>query len=203
MKQLIQWTCSAVAAGALITGLALASEKSDAKKAEPKMEEMMKKVEAAGKPGPEHKALEWLVGDWNAEVKLWMDPSAPPNITKGSAKSKWILGNRFVQQEFKGEFMGKPFQGIGLTGYDNMKQKYNSFWIDDVSTAMFTSEGSAGSSGKAITFEGTYDCAMTGEKDKPSKQIVRIISRDKHIHEMYDPSKGANTKTMEITYTRK
>ena len=203
MKYIITCTCSAFVVASLAAGLALADEKSDSKKGDPKMEEMMKKVEAAGKPGAEHKALEPMVGDWNAEVKLWMAPDAPPNVTKGSAKSKWILGGRFVQQEFKGEFMGKPFQGIGLTGYDNMKKKYNSFWVDDVSTAMFTSEGGGESGGKAITLEGKYDCAMTGEKDKASKQIVRIVSRDKHVFEMYDPSQGPNVKTMEITYTRK
>jgi hypothetical protein len=203
MKHIMQCSCSALVVGTLAVGLALASEKSDSKKTDPKMEEMMKKVEAAGKPGAEHKALEPLVGDWNAEVKMWMAPDAPPNVTKGSAKSKWILGGRFVQQEFKGEFMGKPFQGIGLTGYDNMKKKYNSFWVDDVSTAMFVSEGGAEQAGKAITLEGKYDCAMTGEKDKPSKQVVRIVSRDKHVYEMYDPSQGPNAKTMEITYTRK
>lgn len=202
MKHIITYTCSALVVGTLVAGFALASEKSD-KKADPQMEEMMKKVAAAGKVGPEHKALEALVGDWNAEVKLWMDPSAPPNVTKGSAKSKWILGGRFVQQEFKGEFMGKPFQGMGLTGYDNMKKKYSSFWVDDVSTAMHISEGGAENAGKAITLEGKYDCAITGEKDKPSKQVVRIVSRDKHIYEMYDPSQGVNAKTMEITYTRK
>ena len=203
MKHFIQCTCSAVVIGTLVAGLAFASEKSDSKKVDPKMEEMMKRMEAASKVGAEHKALDSLVGDWNAEVKMWMDRSAPPNVSKGIAKRTWILGNRFVQEEFKGEFMGKPFHGMGLTGYDNMKKKYNNFWVDDVSTAMFTNEGTAEKGGKTITFEGKYDCAMTGEKDKPSKQIVRILSRDKHVFEMYDPSKGENAKMMEITYTRK
>jgi len=54
-----------------------------------------------------------------------------------------------------------------------------------------------------ITLEGKYDCPVTGEKDKASKLIYRIISRDKHVFEMHDPSKGDKSKTMEITYTRK
>jgi hypothetical protein len=75
--------------------------------------------------------------------------------------------------------------------------------IDDMNTAMHTAEGKAEQGGKVITLEGSYDCPLTGEKDKASKQIYRIISRDKHVFEMHDPSKGANSKTMEITYTRK
>jgi len=68
---------------------------------------------------------------------------------------------------------------------------------------MFTSEGRATDGGKVITLEGKYDCPVTGEKDKASKLIYRIISRDKHVFEMHDPSKGDKSKTMEITYTRK
>jgi hypothetical protein len=192
-----------VMAGTLIVSVGLAEDKSSAAKADPKAEEMMKKMEAAGKPGPEHKALEALVGDWNAEVKTWMAPDAPPTVNKGTAKSTWAMNGRFVQQEFNGEFMGKPFRGLSFTGYDNTKGKYNSVWLDDMHTSIYKSEGEAGSGGKVISFEGKHDCPLTGEKDKVSKEIYRIISRDKHVFEMHDPSKGANSKTMEITYTRK
>ena len=66
-------------------------------------------------------ALEPLVGDWKVEVKIWMAPDAPPTVSKGTAKSTWALKGRFVQQEFSGEFMGKPFRGISFTGYDNVR----------------------------------------------------------------------------------
>ena len=192
-----------VIAGTLAGGFALAQDKSSAAKSDPKAEEMMKKMEAAGTPGAAHKALDALVGDWNTEVKLWMDPAAPPTVTKGTAKSTWAMQGRFVQQEFNGEFMGKPFRGLSFTGYDNTKGKYDSVWIDDMHTSMYKSEGDAAEGGKVITLEGKYDCPLTGEKDKASKEVFRIISRDKHVFEMHDPGKGANSKTMEITYTRK
>ncbi len=200
MKQIRHYAWSAFVLSILVVSVAFAS---DDKKSDPKMEEMMKKFAAAGTPGAAHKALESFVGEWNAEVKMWMDPSAPPNITKATAKSTWALGNRFVQQEFNGEFMGKPFKGASFTGYDNTRKKYNSLWIDDMSTGMYVSEGQAEQGGKVFTFEGTHSCPETGETHKAAKQIIRVISRDKHIYEMHDPTKGANSKTMEITYTRK
>jgi hypothetical protein len=139
MKQTIRYAGLAlVVAGALLVSLALAADKNSSQKLDPKMEEMMKKAEAACIPGPAHKALEPLVGDWNAEVKMWMAPEAPPSITKGKAKSTWTLKDRFLQQEFSGEFMGKPFRGISFTGYDNIREKYRSVWIDDMSTTMVT-----------------------------------------------------------------
>ena len=180
----------------------LAEEKVE-KKAEVSPEEMAKKMEVAAKPGAEHKALDALVGDWNTEVKLWNDPKSAPTVTKGTAKGSWVLNGRFVQEDFQGEFMGKPFKGLAFIGYDNTKKKFNNVWMDDLHTAMFTSEGNADAGNKVITVQGAYDCPITGEKNKRMKQVIRIVSNDKHVYEMYDLSQGQDVKTMEITYTRK
>jgi Protein of unknown function (DUF1579) len=72
-----------------------------------------------------------------------------------------------------------------------------------MSTTIVTSEGDAEGDGKVITLGGDYACAMTGEKHKPTTQIYRILNRDKHMFEMHDPARGANSKVMEITYIRK
>jgi hypothetical protein len=199
MRNGIRWGGLVVAA--MVTGsVGFADDK--AKKADVSPEEMMKKMEVAGRPGAEHKALEALVGDWNTEVKMWNDPKSAPSVTKGSAKSVWALNGRFVQEEFQGEFMGKPFRGLSFTGYDNAKKKFNSVWMDDMHTSMFNSEGDSEAGHKVITLNGTFHCPITDEKNKPMKQVIRIVSRDKHVLEMYEPDEG-NRKTMEVTYTRK
>jgi hypothetical protein len=205
MKHNIRYTCTTIAiAGMLLGGFALAAEKkASGQKLDPEMEKMMMKAEVAGTPGAAHKALEPLVGNWSAAVKCWMAPDAPPTVTKGKATSKWVMKGRFVQEEFDGEFMGKPFRGMSLTGYDNLKQKYTVVWVDDTSTAMVTSEGVAAEDGKTITLEGKFDCPMTDEKDVGMKQVIRVVSQDKHIFEMHDLRKGDNSMVMEITYTRK
>jgi len=171
--------------------------------AAPNMDEMMKKWMEVAAPGPEHKALEALVGEWDVASKWWMDPNAPPNESKGTSKVRSILGGRFFQEEHTGEFMGKPISGIGFTGYDNFKKKYVSFWIDDAGTGMYTSQGTADAAGKEFTFEGKMDDAMTGEKDKPIKYIIRIVSPGKRVFEMHDLTKGEKSKSAEMTYTRK
>ena len=164
-------------------------------------EEMRRKMEAAGTPGPAHKALEHFVGNWKAEVKCWMEPGGAPQVTQGTAKAHWILNNRFLEEEFHGDMMGKPFTGRSLLGYDNTKQTFNSVWISDSQTSMFTSEGKGDNGYKVITLEGRATCPASGQKDIPMKSVFRVLSPDKHVLEMFDGSKG-NAKTMEITYTR-
>ncbi len=183
-------------------GRARTEEKSASQPADADKQEMMKKMEEAGTPGPAHKALEALVGNWKAEVKCWHEPGGSPQVSQGTAKAKWVLNGRFLEEEFRGEMMGKPFTGRSLMGYDNAKQTFNTVWLSDMQTSMFTSEGKGDSGNKVITLEGKANCPATGRKDIPMKTVFRVISPDKHVFEMYDGSKGENSKTMEITYTR-
>jgi len=180
-----------------------AENKSGSGKLDAEKQEMQRKMEAAGTPGPAHKALEALVGNWKAEVTCWMEPDGPPNVSQGTAKTSWILNGRFLEEEFHGEMMDKPFTGRSLMGYDNVKQTFNSVWISDMQTSMFTSEGKGENGNKVITLEGKASCAATGRKDIPMKTVFRVLGPDKHVFEMFDGSKGENEKTMEITYTRK
>jgi hypothetical protein len=165
--------------------------------------EIQKRVEAAATPGPAHRALDALVGNWKAEVKCWMEPGGQANVTQGTAKTNWTLKGHFLEEEFQGEMMGKPFAGRSLLGYDNIRQAFQSVWVSDVQTSIFCSEGKGDSSNKVITLEGESACAATGRKNVPTRMVFRIISPDKHIFEMFDLSKGENAKTMEITYTKK
>jgi hypothetical protein len=163
------------------------------------MQEMMKKAEAASMPGPEHAALEHFVGTWKAEVKCWMDPNSPPNQSQGTAEARWILGGRFLEESFHGSFMGKPFHGRAILGFNKVKQTYQSVWIDDMSTSMFVSEGQG--DGKVITLEGRASCPATGRTDISMRVVYRVLGPNQHIFEMLDGSKDF-AKTMEISYTR-
>jgi hypothetical protein len=177
--------------------------KSRAGKPEPGKEEMQKKMEAASNPGPNHKALEVFVGEWEAEVKCFSDEGAQPNVSHGSSTFKWILNGHFLEEEFHGEMMGKAFVGRGLLGYDNVKQAFNMLWVSDVQTSMFVTEGKGTNNNQIITLEGTTSCAFSGRTDMPIKTVYRLSGKDKFTFEMYDTRKGKDNKSMEITYTRK
>ncbi len=184
------------------TGLTAVLERTEntygAGKSDAEKQEMQKRMQAAATPGPAHKALDALVGNWKAEVKCWMEPDGPPQVSHGTAKASWALKGHFLEEEFHGEMMGKPFTGLSLMGYDNIKQTFNTVWLSDMQTSMFTSEGRGENGNKLITLEGKANCAATGRKDIPMKTVFRVISPDKHVFEMFND--GA--RTMEITYTR-
>lgn len=171
--------------------------------AKPTEEEMMKKWMEAATPGAPHKLLDAFVGEWNVASKWWMDPQSPPMESKGTSSKKWILDGRFLQEDFNGEMMGQPFKGTGLTGYDNMKRQYNSSWVDSSTTSMLVSLGAASADGKTFTFDSKMDDCMTGEKDKPVRFVLKVMSKDQHVFEMFDLGGGSEKKVGEMTYTRK
>ena len=65
-----------------------AGDKSGSGKSDAEKQEMLKKMEAAGTPGPAHKALDALVGNWKAEVKCWMEPGGSPQVSQGDGENK-------------------------------------------------------------------------------------------------------------------
>jgi hypothetical protein len=163
------------------------------------MEAMMK----AATPGDAHKKLGAMAGTFNADVKMWMQPGAPPAGGGGLSENTWALDGRWLEQHFTGNFMGMPFSGVGFTGYDNIKKKYVGTWMDTMTTSMMISSGTANADGKSYTFTSSMDDPMTG-KSSPVKETITVVDNDHHTLEMWGPGPdGKMFKTMEIAYTRK
>lgn len=160
------------------------------------MDEMMKYA----MPGPSHKLLESFVGDWVATSKMWMGPGEPMTST-GVSIHRLILGGRFLEQRYSGSMMGQPYEGYGLTGFDNRKGRYNTFWVDNTMTEMSVGEGSWDPATKSLT----VTSAITGPDGKPTtmRTVTVVQDADTHVFTMYAPMNGAETRLAEITYKRK
>lgn len=163
------------------------------------MEAMMK----AGTPGDPHKKLDGMVGTWDTKITLWMMPDMDPMSSTGTSTNQWVMGGRYLEQRFKGDFAGMPFEGVGYSGYDNVKKQYWGTWMDNMSTSMMTSTGSVSADGKIWEFDATMADPMTG-KDSVAKEKVTIADADHHTMEMWVPGPdGKMFKNMEIAYSRK
>jgi hypothetical protein len=198
--------CFAIALGASAQEKTKAAEKpagsgKSAAKAPPDEKAMMETMMKAGSPGEGHKKLEPLVGTFDAKVTSWMDPAKPPTQSSGTAERKWVLGNRYVEEQFTSTFMDQPFTGIGYTGYDNVGKKYVSVWMDSMSTGIMEMKGTA--SGNAISETGSMLNPMNA-KPMNLKSKMTVTDNDHQTFEMWGPAPdGKMYKMMEITYTRK
>jgi len=192
----------ALSAGLAIAGAgsAVAQDK-QAPAGPPDQKAMMEAMQKAATPGDAHKKLEPFVGTFDAKVKMWMDPSKPPEESAGTAENKWVLGNRWVEMQYQGTFMGQPFSGIGYTGYDNVAKKYVGTWMDTASTGVMLSSGSM--AGKVMKSSATMSDPMTGKMSKASTKVT-FGDNDHYTMEMSAPGPdGKMVKVMEIQYSRK
>ncbi len=167
---------------------------------------MMAAYEKAGKVGPQHELLKSRIGSFNHVAKFRMSPDQPWMESKGATERKIIMGGRYVQQETKSAPMmegGPAFEGLGITGYDNIQNKFVNFWIDNEGTGVMISYGTADGSNKVITYSGEYPDVMVG-KLKKVKSVTRYKDDKTEVYEMYDTgADGKEYVNLEVTYTKK
>jgi hypothetical protein len=87
--------------------------------AKPMSEEEMQKAWATYMtPTEVHKMLA------QSDVTHWMTPKSEPMQSKCTSTNRMIMGGRYQQSDFKGEFMGMPFEGMNLLAFDNAKKVF-------------------------------------------------------------------------------
>jgi hypothetical protein len=164
-------------------------------------EAMMKEWQSYMTPGPEHKMLTDLVGEWEGDITMWMDPSQPPQTMKGTTKYESVMDGRYIVGKFSGMMMGMPFSGMDITGYDNALKVFQNVWIDNMGTGMMVLEGKYDKSTNTVTYNGKMVTPNGSKVDV--RQVVKNIDKDHSTFEMYVNMGGGETKSMEIKYTRK
>ncbi|MEO5754676.1 MAG: DUF1579 domain-containing protein [Chthoniobacterales bacterium] len=171
---------------------------------------MMAKMMELAKTGENHKLLGELAGTWSYTVKMWMgDPSASPMESKGTAVRKPIMDGRYYIMDATGKMEmpgadGKPqemtFLGKSVEGYDNVKQKFVSTWMDNMGTGIMMAEGSYDPATKTFTYNSEVEM-MPGMVTKV-RETLKIVDKDHHLFEWFENRDGKDVKTMEINYTR-
>ena len=166
------------------------------------MQKIMEIYKKVGTPGEPHKLLAKLEGSWTTRTRGWMEPGKPPVESTGTCEQKLILDGHYLQQFYSGDMMGAPFTGINILGNNNHTKKYESIWIDSMSTAVYFFVGPGSADNRTITQECSYDDPVRG----PSvwRSGTRIKDDNTMAFEMFiTPKGGREEKMMEMTVSRK
>ncbi len=155
-------------------------------------------------PGPNHKVLDAMLGNWEGGVKFWMAPGGETMESKGSVHREWQMDGRFLVEHVEGVTEGQPpFKGLGLLGYNTVENRYESVWVENMATYVTFMTGTYDAAKKSMTFTGDMIDPMTGKRAK-----------QRHVLDMSDPNKetmvgygigpdGKEFKNFEGTFTKK
>ncbi|TDR41150.1 uncharacterized protein DUF1579 [Tahibacter aquaticus] len=194
----------AVVASIFLAGMAATAAAED-KAAPPMTAEQKAQADAYQRMSelrPEHKQLAYFVGSWKTKSQVWMDSAAAALESTGSSKAVAIYGGRYVTMSFEGLFFGQPFQGQGQLGFDNLRGKFFSTWIDSGSTGFWLSWGDYDKASNAWTFLGEMPDPLKPQNIVKVRQVMRIYD-DKHYgFDWYEFKDGKETRTMNIDYRR-
>jgi Protein of unknown function (DUF1579) len=179
---------------------------------QPNESDVTKQMTELSKLNENHKLLSSLDGNWDFKIKFWMnpDPNAPPQEANGTATRKSIMGGRYVVMDVNskmrmpdaaGKIKDVQFKGMGIDGYNSVKDKFVASWIDNMSTGIEYAEGTYDPATKTFTYMSDFE-PLPGMKSQV-RQVLKLTDKDHMNVEWYENRGGQDVKTMEIAYTRK
>jgi hypothetical protein len=166
-------------------------------------QEAMAKLAATG---DNHAFLVKSAGEWTTKTKVWPAPDAAAMESEGRAQIRSMLGGRFVQLQFIGEFAGSPFRGFAIYGYSNAKKTFEVMWIDNMNTGMVMGTGTLSDDKKTLTWsmempaiDGTIEKVRAVETWTDEKTMTYTLYRPTPSK---DDGTDAEYKAMEIAYSK-
>jgi len=175
--------------------------KQDAPK-KPESSQKQQEVVAQTEAGEAHKPLAALVGDWDAEVKVWYASGKPPMSFKETVKRESLFDDRFVMERVDSAGAVGPYHGLSVLGYNIYEKRYEIFFIDNGGTAMNLWTGTFDEAKKTFSFAGN-ELDLGGRKVM-FRTTIDCSKPDTQIKEGFKPGRdGKEFKTFEVKLTRK
>ncbi|KRG69353.1 hypothetical protein ABB29_09635 [Pseudoxanthomonas dokdonensis] len=156
--------------------------------ADPARQAAMDAWQAAATAGAQHRQLaEHFVGQWQATL---------------NATGEAILGGRQIRTVYTGSMMGAPFEGISLSGYDNVSRQYTSVWQDNMSTGSYLTEGDYDPASRSYQYRGQWPDPLQAGTLVQVRETLRVVDADHHVLDMHETRAGKEVHVMRIEFTR-
>jgi hypothetical protein len=152
------------------------------------------------KPGPEHDVLKEDVGTWDASIEMVAPgaPETPPS--KGVEVNALGCNGLCLVTDFKGQVMGSPFEGHGVTTWDPTKKTYVGSWSDSMTAGLATTESTWDASKKTLN---TTMLTPDGSGGTMKMRSTVEYTAGKRVFSIFMPGPdGKEMQTMRITYTK-
>lgn len=154
------------------------------------------------KPGPMHRWLMQLVGEWDYENK--MECSGTPEQIYRGHESVGALGGLWVLAEAVGPMPdGQPASMLITLGFDSETQRFVGTWIGTMMSRMWVYDGELGSEGRVLTLHSHGPAMPPGEGSTDYKDVIELLGPDqRRMVSWYKDPAGEWKLLMTINYQR-
>ena len=92
-------------------------------------------------PPAELKNLAWMLGDFNADLKMYEPGQTEGAPMPGSTTAKMSLGDVYIESRFEADMGGMKMTGLQMTTYDPAKKQYVAWWFDSMAPGVLELRG--------------------------------------------------------------
>jgi|SRR5581483_1863437 len=153
-------------------------------------------------PNNHHKILGAKIGKWHDTLRFWPDANSQPHQSTCTSEFAWTMDGRYVTEHTSGTTPGGPFEGMGWSGYDNLKKRYVKAWIDNTLTGIMHFEGDYDAKTKTFNYASETPDVEAG-KYVYNRWTEKWVTPDRLVVESFvTGTDGKEFKCFEITYER-
>ena len=149
---------------------------------------------------PEHAMVVKGAGDYEGTMTMWM-PGAPEPMKAPCRETVTAIGGLWTVSHFQMEFMGQPFSGSAILGFDAEKKKFVGSWIDSMNPRITNMEGEWDDSKKAIVMHYDMFDQMAGEM--VTMRSVTTQDANGYTIDFYRLTDDGERRDMQMAMTRK
>lgn len=152
----------------------------------PDIQQQVSAQEAASQPGPMHKKLDPLLGDWQTQVtRLGPDGNEVPGGGGGVTRITQLFGGRYQRWDAVLDIGGQSRETTGWLGYDRGKQEYQLSMITSFSSGMCIYRGHGDLAKDGIVFLLDDIDPKTGVPIR-ARNRLKLVSADHFVIEDVD-----------------
>ena len=150
------------------------------------------------KPTEHHEMILEGVGEWTG--KIIINEPGQPQMAIDATETVTALGGFWTTTEFKCDYMGMPFEGRALTGYDVDAKKMVGTWCDTMSSYLAVMEGEIDLENKTI--EMTWEAPVMGFEGLVPHRSVMKCGEDEYTSMFFRGEGDAEIQNMTIEMKR-
>lgn len=152
-------------------------------------------------PGPMHKILEKMVGQWTVEVNYKIGSFEGKSTAE--CKASMQMDGRFLRRSYASQMNGQPFLVEQTIGFDTLRKEYFEWQIESNNTGRLETKGKWDEKSKAIVCNGSsFDPTTMNPATLTTKTI--LDSEDQFTIEWWMKVGDAPaTKSVTLVHKRK
>lgn len=135
---------------------------------------------------PQQAWLKQLVGEWDVEYTMYIQPDQPPSKASGVERVR-AIGDHWIVAETITSMAGAPFSSVQSIGYDRRSKVFRASWIDCMSGHLWVYTGTLDESLNALTLETSGPSVPDPGITDPSvtaryREVLTMTGADSHTY---------------------